>query len=406
MTSNDLEILPLFWIFHDQWAWRTWHYTSWGGWCVSETFPHRGHVHFYMSGHKRGSQQAYKGSQVYIFSLRNKWSSGSGDVNQSDNIRVIGTPKWYLYVKEYWRRVYIQPWDAPENVNLSSHIGKTGIKYDASPYHLILGPHRETKDNFFYWTNMSRTLPIEYFRDDKKYIRDHYLRTQQGNGTYHTWNVNPAQFDASAGSMLIPAAYWAGTDGSGHDGPASDNPARRYAYPDSQYIYPTIEYQEVLQSNWQRMDGYETRDLDENTFGDGFEITVPIPYRNNDGEIQSPFSQDNVVYPFGTYMHGFLDRFPGQIPRYPSDDESGMPSEFNIPNELKGQPIQFSVPSHMSGNLDGIWVEQCLGGMVLAKALVTIEDNFGSRSEVWVTDSQFMVKTPFAGTDQNIPAND
>lgn len=409
MSDGGLEILPLFWIFHDQWAWRVWSWSPVWGYFIKDTYPHRGHVHFFMPGHVRGSHQAYKGKQTYDFSLRNRWASGSGDPNQSDNIRVVGTPKWHLYIKEYWRRVYIQPWDAPENMDMSGDIGKTGIKYDASPSCLMAGPHRETRDNFFYWTNMARALPVEYYRDENKSMRDHYLRTQPGSLTYHRWNTSPGSFDASAGDLVIPTTYWVGADNNtppDFAGPVRENPARRSAYPDSQYAYPTIEYQEVVQSDWLRMDGYETRDVDDSTFGDGLDISVSIPYRNNAGEMQSPFSSNGTVYPFGTYCNGFAEKFPGQVPRYPSEDPPDTPEEFKVPDDLKGAPIQFSVPGHMAGNMDGIWVEQCLGGIVLAKALVTLEDNFGGRSEVWVTDSQFMVKTPFEGTDQNIPAND
>ena len=54
--------------------------------------------------------------------------------------------------------------------------------------------------------------------------------------------------------------------------------------------------------------------------------------------------------------------------------------------------------------MDGIWVEQFLGGIIRAKACVTVEDNFGGRKDVWVTSNQFMISTPFEGTDQGAPA--
>ena len=394
MLEDNLNILPLYWIYHDQWAYRYWGMTQLQ-WVVRSTHPHRGHVHFFMPGHKSedGLQQAYKGAQTFTFSIRNRWAPDSGDPNQSQNMRMIGSPKWHIYVIEYWRRVYIQKWDASVTTG-----EKKGIKYDASSPAHTMGVHREDKTNFFYWTNMARTLPVEYFKNEKKTIRDHYLRDQAGESR-QIWDTDPEHFDPSADKFIIPRNYWTGN---GPEGPGNQAPAMASSYPDSLYAHPTIEYQEVLHKNWERPDGYQDRDTSPDSFGDGMLIKVDIPYKNKNGEIQSPFSLDNKVAPFGAYHHGFEEKFPGQIPRYPTQDKEGVLEMYKIPDDLKGQRIRFSVPANIQNSMDGMWVEQCLGGVVLAKALVTMEDNFNGRHDTWVTDPQTIIQSDFEGIDQGL----
>ena len=306
--------------------------------------------------------------------------------------------EFYWGYQEYWRRVYIQPWDDVQyNKNINGIIGKIGIKYDASNPEHIMGPYREGKGRFFFWTNLARTLPIEYWNNEEKTVRDHYLRTD--SNFYHKWRVPPVTTNEDLQSFwIIPRHFWAGTDGSGHDGPVEDNPARRIAYPDKYYAYPTIEYQVLEHLKWERLPGWESR-----PDGDGWEKEIIIPYRVN-GVIQSPFSDDSgVVYPPGTYCHGFEDKFSNQVWKYPTEDDPETPAESKIPDELKGQKVVWYVPNHFASKMDGIWVEQCLGAIVMAKAKVTIEDNFGGKKDLWVTNQQFMVTQPFFGKDQHEP---
>jgi hypothetical protein len=331
------------------------------------------------------------------------------------NARIVGSPKWYFDVTEYWRRVYIQWWDKPNNSIVENEIAeKKGLKYDASYRYHTKGPYREGKKQFFYMTNPTRTLPIEYWHEDSKVIRDHYVRTESDG--YHVWNS--VDIDLSA-SVLIPDENPVGADNGGPHGTGTAiwNKERNYGLPDKEFIYPSLEYQRVNHLTGERLPGWENRDVDDENFGDGFNIEISFPFKV-DGEIQSPFSIDGIVQPPGIYCHGFDTKFPERVMKYPAydtvfpDEERDFWDEHNlvyreadylIPDELKGEKVTWHVPSHMEEHIDGIWVEQCLGGVVTAKALVTIEDNFGGRRDVWVSKQQFVVTDKFEGKDQGEP---
>ena len=426
--DRNLMFFPLYMVYHDQWMFKTW--TIRQGGLEEHNYPHRGHVHFFMLGHDVDSQggQAYRGSQEYRFKLEDDWSSRvTTDPNQSQNTKVIGTPRWYFWIREFWRRVYVQKWDDRANDDTTTTLlGKLGLKYDASlPIHTH-GPYRETRDNFFYMSHCARTLPIEYYRDENKMSRDHWLKTSPGKYPAYMWHWHPDHFDNET-PWVIPRTYFAGHDnlacGAG-EGPAEDDPARRFGYADSNYIYPTIEYQYVQHLNWERLPGFELRDIDSETFGDGFEIAIQIPF-TIDGKIQSPFSDDTgTVGPPGSYYHDFTTLHQDRIPVYPSGNLYFAPieevissasypsghnvyydrSEWLIPAGLLGRNVEFHIPETLRSKQDGAWVEQCLGAIVKAKAMITIEDNFRGRYNVWVTGTQFMVQDNFAGTDQNEPA--
>jgi hypothetical protein len=64
--------------------------------------------------------------------------------------------------------------------------------------------------------------------------------------------------------------------------------------------------------------------------------------------------------------------------------------------------MTFNVPANMKE--DGAWVEQCFGGIVKAKAVVTIEDNFGLVRDVEIVTTRFYLAEQFEGSDQNAPA--
>ena len=95
----------------------------------------------------------------------------------------------------------------------------------------------------------------------------------------------------------------------------SDEDGARRFYPDHLYITPAIEYQKVVHLDYERLPERWAAEADidiwtdvSGNFGDGFEVTVNIPYRVN-GVIQSPFSDDNgVVYPPGSYFHDIRDQ--------------------------------------------------------------------------------------------------
>ncbi|MCK9279257.1 MAG: hypothetical protein M0P71_01325 [Melioribacteraceae bacterium] len=466
--SDNLEFYPLYVIYHDQWGFRDWNFYNQGGWIPSNQRPHRGHCHFFMLGHEPeldGASRAFSGSQSYNFSIEDEWSIRSKDPNKTDNVVILGTPKWYFYIEEYWRRVYIQPWDSRKNKYINGDIGKTGIKYDASSNAHTFGPFRECKGNFFFFNNMARTISIEYYSNELKTERDHYLK-----GGNNKWNIDDFTKNGDT-DFIIPRNFWCGGDNGLIDGPIDEIKGRDFGYQDSYYIYPTIEYQVVNHLNWERLYGWQDRDIDENIFGDGLEVQVSIPYKI-DGKIQSPFSDDDGnVYPVGSYFHNFEENNPDRVLKYPTIDEvdsltyetlitedsnevksiilvdveltivnwgdgssenittSGeiehiysepgtysvsilkkdtnpVNDKWRIPDELKGQKVVWSIPSNISSKLDGMWVEQCLGGIVRAKALVTIQDNFGGKKEVWITANNFIVNENFSGIDQGEPLNE
>lgn len=180
MNGTGIKFLPLYWIYHDNWINRTWSYDNWFGWSVSNTSRHMGHLHFFMPGYelkdKTNGGKAYSGKQTYNFFLKSIWGPGSGDPNQSNDVKYVGSPKWYFEINEYWRRVYIQPWDDKfENDKINGIVGKVGIKWDASHKNHTYGPFREGRNFFFYWNKSARTLPIEYFLDENKRTRNNFL---------------------------------------------------------------------------------------------------------------------------------------------------------------------------------------------------------------------------------------
>ena len=94
--------------------------------------------------------------------------------------------------------------------------------------------------------------------------------------------------------------------------------ARRH-YPDDMFVTPVIEYQKIIRTNatvtedgYCRLPGKEQDDafIQANwktarnpTWGDGFDVTVSIPYKIG-GEVQSPFSDAGKnVKPAGEYCH-------------------------------------------------------------------------------------------------------
>jgi hypothetical protein len=210
MNNAGIKFLPLYWIYHDNWINRTWSYSDYRGWEASESSRHMGHLHFFMPSYefnnKSKSGQAYSGKQSYDFSLKSIWGPGSGDVNQTNDVKFIGSPKWYFDVDEYWRRVYIQPWeDRTHNENNKSIVDKIGIKYDASHKNHTYGPFREGQGFFFYWNKSARTLPIEYYLDEKKRTRNNFLYGQ--DAWYLPININYDISNSDSDSRYMKKQY-------------------------------------------------------------------------------------------------------------------------------------------------------------------------------------------------------
>lgn len=401
MKGSGIRFYPLYWIYHDQWKYRFTNPLT-GGYvdCM-----HDGHMHFFMMGFDATStwQQAYSGAQTFNFELNDIWSPRADDPNKQHNFSIVGTPKWYFLVEEYWRRIYIQQWEYLDNDELPSIVGKRGIKYDASKGAHIHGPFREGKDTLAMYSDMCRTLPIEYWTSDTKVKRDHWLRYGDGvpDGKDFKFNFNTDIDEAeNRDQWVIPVGELAGKD-PGAGGNPNENAARRTAYPDKYYIHPTLEYMKRTHLTWERLPGWVGRDIDSEetgtNFGDGFAVTVSLPF-TKDGQIQSPFSDDSGrVFPPGTYFHGVPE---SDFLKY--KEASDPPSQFDPPDGKAGQPIDFFVPNQ-SFPIDGKWVEQCLGGVIQAKAKVILEDQLGHRYVNWVHDTQFQVAESFEGTDQYAP---
>lgn len=493
-----LKFYPLYWVYHDFWDYTQSSYTinSRGETLTkTSTYNHFGHMHFFMPGfytQQMNIQQAYFGNQTFNFSLEQLWGPTSKDVNQQFNFKVIGKPKWYFYIQQYWRRVYIQNWQYKDNKTGSGFLGKKGIKYDASlPCH-TRGIFRQTKDNYFFYSDLCRTLPIQYWRDNKKTVRDHYLRLNNASQEYDyfyrwygrdswkksyndivksTWdfqNDYPQLIDKT----ILPKYDYANgyvdyTDFYTHydqftiprkavcDGdpnyPAQliskqdkmieatqkyrtfcdQYGARISTYPDRYYIHPIIQYQKVIQKNWQRLDGWQQRDVQSQqsgfSFGDGYNITVTIPYQATvDGKsmTMSPFSDDNgKVYGAGIYQHNVVkqqDKLKINV-QYNEDNQllfNNYQFEllYNKPRSTWCRPtIQqlydydlqkkdlnctFSYPVAYKPYLDGMWVEQCLGAIVKAKVKVITEDNYGARRQNWVQTTTSNSTEPFVGKQQ------
>lgn len=185
-----LSFAPLYFCYHDCWNFtETILTTDDDGNTVTKikSYDHAGHVHFFMMDYnvlEHSSQQAYTGSQTYSFEVEDIWGPNSKDPNQTRSYKLIGKPRWYFYIEEYWRRVYIQPWDVEDYVNkYVNHPDRVGIKYDASKPEHSFGPFREGNGLYFFDTEINRTLPVEYWLNKEKTKREHFLKRQ-----HYSWD--------------------------------------------------------------------------------------------------------------------------------------------------------------------------------------------------------------------------
>lgn len=410
IEGEGISFLPLYWIHHDRWR----YYTVSGG--TQHVSNHYGHVHFWMMGldWTNDSQDAFSGSQTYKFEIKDIWGPRSDDANQQHQYTVVGTPKWYFHVQELWRRVYVQPWDL--KVDTQKVAERRGIKYDACADDKFSGPFREGRDGRTSYAPAflkdARTLPIDYYtsQDRLQSQRTNWVKTQADlvygsplDGSYPPYDptgYQPDTYNLQHGNML-------------NAGGEQPHPAAKPTFSDRLYIWPLIEYQKVTQMNWTRFPGWEAlHDIDDNQFGDGWSVDVEIPFKDPaTGIYRSPFCSPGtrIVRPFGQYFNGLVDG--DSVPRHPvvtyntednppPDGEAGTyyDDPGKLPPSLSGQPITWHNP--FEDQADGRWVQQCLGGMVMARAEVTIQHKFGGRHTVLVDQTQYLPSTKFAGTDQ------
>ena len=425
MNRNGLTFFPLYWVWHDTWLWQEHHSGAYEHPDVNYYWYHQGHCHFWFMGFSAldADQRAWSGAQSFQFKLQDTWSPRANDPNFQNNLRIVGRPEWYFRIVENWRRVYIQEWDYQSNNYLEpGFVGKRGIRWDASKAEHTNGPFREGKDNFAMFQQMPRTLPLEYWRQEDKLSRDHYLRkynepvpdpdpynprifvNPKREGLF-TFGAFQNQIDndyqpANRDYWVLPWSTTAGFNYPDGGGDSREDMARRTAYPDYYYIYPTLEYQQTIPLNWERLPGWQDRDIENwrtgENFGDFFETSIALPYVK-DGIIQSPFSDGSgTVYPPGTYCNGVVT--PENILKYKSASQVTTTQREFLHPDREGQTVQFYTSGHPT---DGKWTEQFLGGTVLAKARVVVEDQWGGRSERWVHSTQYFTADPFEGTDQN-----
>ena len=115
--ANGLVWYPLYWVYHDSWFY-TYSKLDDKGVAAQRLVEHPGHIHFFMLDfpiENTGQQALFWRTKIQFFPLIILGGGDSNDINKQNNIRVIGRPQWYFYVEEYWRRIYIQQWDYPDN---------------------------------------------------------------------------------------------------------------------------------------------------------------------------------------------------------------------------------------------------------------------------------------------------
>lgn len=432
IAGEGITFFPLYWMFHDQWKYYV--PTGYGG---IQIFNHWGHLHFWMMGFDvtkaraaSAAGDAFSGQQRFTFELNDVWGPKSPDPNQSQLYTVIGKPKWYFHVTELWRRVYVQPWD--EKVEAAGVTAKRGIKYDASAMgeqgedaaggmneRKTMGPFREGRANHGlknwvpYWMKGARSLPLEYFKTGNRSQahRDNYVADRALLGDRY----DDEMFNLQHGNFIL-----AKRAGGPHAGVSP--------FSDALYIWPVIEYQKVVQLDWEPLPGsspdVSNLDAADDSYGDGWGQQVTVPFTDPvTKKYRSPFAvQPGVVLPFGKYNEL---QFAGGRKLVPADARlrhatpepyDVPPRPDNVPEEdwhefdpildpdpaLAGQPLtEWHNPWGEAAG--GMIVQQCLGGIVQAKAKIIIEHKLGGRHEVWTETTQYIPSTPFEGSDQAAP---
>jgi hypothetical protein len=451
LSGNGLTFQPLFWSHHDSWV----YYKGDGG---PEDLPayHWGHQHLFIPGwnFNSGSQDAWGGQQKFSYNIVDIWGPRSGDANQQSQYRVIGTPKWYWTIDEVWRRFYIQPWDKHIDIGDPTNtkaVGRQGIRWDASKAEHTMGPFREgARFSPYFIPAGGRTLPLEYYTSDANMDQSHRENYVQGlalammttwnsqainSQVPRTWGVSPPT-DFIATNMEFP--HIRGTH------------INNYTYPDALYQMPLIEYRMVRQLNNERFPTWqEEHDIDANNFGDGWNNVMMVPYISPYTlKYNSPFSpvpgqvspigqyygvdtsnnplvdpttypvyraredappEPDLPFPPGPQPGGYdyvnepygLPAFTKNDPRYrpiPGVWNDGAPVNDDFRPQVGGTVIKQWQNPH--GVTDGMWVQQCLGGLVTVNAVVTIESKLGGRQDVTISNTQLIQAANFAGSDQ------
>lgn len=450
ITGDGIQFLPLYWGHHDCWRYyrRNTEIVSGNPVVSMSEFDHWGHVHLFMLGFNWDApgQDAFSGSQSFNFALKDIWGPRSADPNQQHQMTVVGTPVWYFHVTETWRRIYIHPWD--RKVSTDRVAERRGIKWEASPPDGTFGPFREGRDaanRIDYVPAMlqgARTLPLEYFKSQARSqaARDNFVGDKaaeilkayaltKAEEAFADLPVDEQTDEAMAALKVEKEAefYDAGaysTDHSayvfaGGNSPLGGEEVSHAGVPpfsDRLYIWPLIEYQQVVQLDWQRLPGAESANPD----GDGWSLALGIPFVNPlTGAYNSPFGPNaGEVRPIGQYfgtdgkgsplvptsrkmkytktayddpLHPPIDRAPRYYGGHPFDQDPATSEQL----------VSFHDPYN---DQTGRWIQQCLGGVIQARAVVTLQSKLGGQFQVRVDAVNYLPTTPFAGTDQAAPA--
>lgn len=124
-----LSFSPLYWIYHDSYKFTE---TTSIPYAIDESssssseqekkntnaFYQKGHCHLFLPNFdmtKKTNTLAYSGTQQYSFEIQDVWGPNSDEPLQNRSYHLLGKPIWYFYIEEYWRRMYIQPWDQQDN---------------------------------------------------------------------------------------------------------------------------------------------------------------------------------------------------------------------------------------------------------------------------------------------------
>jgi hypothetical protein len=412
VKGEGLSFYPLYWAHHD--CWQFFLPDGHGGFIQR---LHYGHAHLFLLSfdYSNANGDAFSGRQAFNFEIKDDWGPRSPDPNQMLPYRVVGTPKWSFHVQEMWRRMYVQPWDQQVKMPDGLVVGRRGVKWDACAEGMRHGPYREGQGYAPMFLEGARTLPLEYWNNELRrrgVDRDNYVRTR-AQGMLATYNANPLPSPFPQNIPFVDDEW-----NLNHDADVVvPHPAAVPTFPDGLYIYPIIEYKTVTQLDWQRPHGFEQHDKDDEHFGDGWSQQVTVPYTNPiTGLYNSPFSPaPGQVRPIGEYFginkSGQPLVKPEDYPKFRKREEgvgvvNGVPAvvgydgqhePFGMPEVLSEQPMTFQNPY---GITDGRWVQQCLGGIVQARAVVTIEHKLGGREDITVGATQLVTNTPFAGSDQ------
>lgn len=402
ITGQGITYYPLFWVFNDQWKYYRPRLSE-----GVDVYNHWGHLHFFMLGLNPTSQSddAFAGQQRYSFALKDIWGPRSQDPNQDQLYRVIGTPKWYYHVTELWRRVFVQPWDAGNG---------RGVKYDAAPADKRMGPFREGLSNHGltsyapYWMANARSAPIDYFTSSEHRQDARLNAVAERARSLLGADYDDRKYNLQHSNYVLAANQVAPSD-------VTTTHAGVPPFSDALYIWPVIEYQQVLQLNWEPLPGsapdVDDPNLADTAYGDGWNTQVTVPFVDPvSGIYRSPFAETpGVCLPFGSYNElSFPSRqlvpAANRLRHGPASYDTSRPYDdrLDLPVEQAGTPItEWHNPwGDASG---GRVVQQCLGGVVHAVAKIIVEHKLGGRQVLWVRDLQYLPTSDFEGSDQKLP---